>query len=90
MMMDWTNTQGSRRPDRRPDEVSPDTIRATNPSAANSKTSQTRRRKPRQLISLAVAVTTHCDGCIVRTHRCRSQSRSDKEEIAEGSRLPLP
>ena len=46
-------------------KLSPDTVRGYQTlSAANSKTGKL-DEKTRKLISLAVAVTTHCDGCIV-------------------------
>ena len=46
-------------------KLSPDTVRGYQMlSAAGSKTNHL-DEKTRQLISLAVAVTTHCDGCIV-------------------------
>jgi len=66
MMMDWNQYHkevGARIGDLM--KVSPDTVRGYQTlSAANSKTSKL-GEKTRQLISLAVAVTTHCDGCIV-------------------------
>src|SRR5437762_11982247 len=66
MMMDWNQYHkevGARIGDLM--KVSPDTVRGYQTlSAANSKISKL-GEKTRQLISLAVAVTTRCDGCIV-------------------------
>jgi len=63
MMMDWNQYHkevGARIGDLM--KLSPDTVRGYQTlSAANSKTSKL-GEKTRQLISLAVAVTTHCDG----------------------------
>jgi len=49
---------------------------------ANSTTSKL-GEKTRQLISLAVAVTTHCDGCIVFHTDAALKAGASKEEIAE-------
>ena len=63
--------------------VSPDTVRGYQTlSAANSKTSKL-GEKTRQLISLAVAVTTRCDGCIVVHTDAALKAGATKEEIAE-------
>jgi AhpD family alkylhydroperoxidase len=50
--------------------------------AANASTSKL-GEKTRQLISLAVAVTTHCDGCIVFHSDAALKAGASKEEIAE-------
>jgi AhpD family alkylhydroperoxidase len=64
-------------------KMSPDTVRGYQTlSAANSKTSKL-GEKTRQLISLAVAVTTHCDGCIVIHTDAALKAGATKEEIAE-------
>ena len=39
--------------------------------------------KTRELISLAVAVTTRCDGCIAIHTQAAKQAGASKEEIAE-------
>src|SRR5260370_16983940 len=51
-------------------------------SAAGSKTNHL-DEKTRQLISLAVAVTTHCDGCIVVHTDAALKAGAKKEEIPE-------
>jgi AhpD family alkylhydroperoxidase len=64
-------------------KLSPDTVRGYQTlSAANSKTGKL-DEKTRQLISLAVAVTTHCDGCIVVHTDAALMAGATKEEIAE-------
>jgi AhpD family alkylhydroperoxidase len=64
-------------------KLSPDTVRGYQTlSAANSKTGKL-DEKTRQLISLAVAVTTHCDGCIVVHSEAALKAGATKEEIAE-------
>jgi len=66
MVMDWNKYHqeiGARVGDLA--KLSPDTVKGYQTlSAANSKTTKL-GEKTRQLISLAVAVTTRCDGCIV-------------------------
>jgi AhpD family alkylhydroperoxidase len=62
---------------------SPDTLRGYQTlSAANSHTSKL-GEKTRQLISLAVAVTTRCDGCIVFHSEAALKAGATKEEISE-------
>src|SRR2546430_11557218 len=51
-------------------------------SPAGSKTNHL-DEKTRQLISLAVAVTTRCDGCIVVHTDAALKAGATKEEIAE-------
>jgi AhpD family alkylhydroperoxidase len=84
MMMDWNQYHkdvGARVGDLM--KLSPDTVRGYQTlSAANSKTS-TLGEKTRQLISLAVAVTTRCDGCIVVHTDAALKAGATKEEIAE-------
>lgn len=64
-------------------KLSPDTLRGYQTlSAANSKTGKL-DEKTRQLISLAVAVTTRCDGCIVFHTDAALKAGATKEEIAE-------
>jgi AhpD family alkylhydroperoxidase len=64
-------------------KLSPDTVRGYQTlSAANSKTGKL-DEKTRQLISLAVAVTTRCDGCIVVHTDAALKAGATKEEIAE-------
>ena len=51
-------------------------------SAANSATTKL-GEKTRQLISLAVAITTKCDGCIVHHTEAALKAGASREEIAE-------
>lgn len=63
--------------------LSPDTIRGYRTlSEANAKTGKL-DEKTRQLISLAVAVITHCDGCIVIHTDAALKAGATREEIAE-------
>jgi|SRR5882672_10823262 len=84
MMIDWNEYHkqvGARLGDVM--KVSPDTLRGYQTlSAANSKTTLL-GEKTRQLISLAVAVTTHCDGCIVVHTEAALKAGATKEEIGE-------
>ncbi len=84
MMMDWNEYHkqvGARIGDVM--KVSPDTVRGYQTlSAANSKTTLL-GEKTRQLISLAVAVTTRCDGCIVVHTEAALKAGATKEEIGE-------
>jgi AhpD family alkylhydroperoxidase len=84
MIMDWDQYHkeiGARVGDLM--KLSPDTVRGYQTlSAANSKTSVL-GEKTRQLISLAVAVTTRCDGCIVFHTDAALKAGATKEEIAE-------
>ncbi len=63
--------------------LSPDTVRGyATLGNAGQKTNHL-GEKTRQLISLAVAVTTHCDGCIVFHTDAAIKAGATKEEIAE-------
>ena len=64
-------------------KLSPDTLRGYQTlSAANSKATKL-GEKTRQLISLAVAVTTRCDGCIVFHTDAALKAGATREEISE-------
>jgi AhpD family alkylhydroperoxidase len=64
-------------------KLTSDTVRGYQTlSAANSKTGKL-DEKTRQLISLAVAVTTHCDGCILVHADAALKAGATKEELAE-------
>lgn len=64
-------------------KLSPDTVRGYQTlGAANLKTSKL-GEKTRQLISLACAVTTRCDGCIIVHTDAALKAGASKEEIAE-------
>jgi AhpD family alkylhydroperoxidase len=84
MMLDWNGYYGeliARIGDL--SKLSPDTVRGYQAlSGANSKTSKL-GEKTRQLISLAVAVTTRCDGCITVHSDAALKAGATKEEIAE-------
>jgi AhpD family alkylhydroperoxidase len=84
MVMDWNQYQkeiGGRIGDLA--KQSPDTLRGYQTlSAANSQNSKL-GEKTRQLISLAVAVTTRCDGCIVFHTDAALKVGATKEEISE-------
>jgi AhpD family alkylhydroperoxidase len=63
--------------------LSPDTVRGyMTLSAANSSTTKL-CQKVRQLISLAVAVTTRCDGCIVIHTEAALKAGASREEVSE-------
>ena len=84
MMMDWNEYQkqiGATLGELM--KLSPDTVRGYQTlSAANSKTGKL-DEKTRQLISLAVAVTTRCDGCITVHVGEALKHGATREEIAE-------
>ena len=64
-------------------KFSPDTVKGyMTLSGANAKTSHL-GEKTRQLISLAVAVTTRCDGCITVHSDAALQAGASREEISE-------
>src|ERR1700731_3630788 len=64
-------------------KLSPDTVRGYRTlSEANANTGKL-DEKTRQLISLAVAVTTRCDGCIVVHSDAALKAGATREEIAE-------
>lgn len=84
MMMDWNaylgellNTIGKL------GQLSPDTVRGYRTlSDAGQKTNHL-DEKTRQLIALAVAVTTRCDGCITVHTSAAMKAGASQEEIAE-------
>ena len=64
-------------------KLSPDTVRGYSTlSAAGSKTNHL-DVKTRELIALAVAVTTRCDGCITVHVDAALKQGASREEIAE-------
>jgi AhpD family alkylhydroperoxidase len=64
-------------------KLSPDTVKGyMTLSAANAQSSHL-GEKTRQLISLAVAVTTHCDGCITFHTDAALKAGASREEISE-------
>lgn len=64
-------------------KLTPDSLKGyqtlSNANSANSKLGE----KTRQLISLAVAVTTRCDGCITFHTEAALKAGATREEIAE-------
>jgi len=84
MMLDWNEYHkqiGSRLGELM--KLSPDTVRGYRTlGEANAKTSHL-DAKIRELISLAVAVTTHCDGCIVVHTDAALKAGATREEISE-------
>jgi AhpD family alkylhydroperoxidase len=84
MMLDWNGYQkeiGGKLGEL--SKLSPDTLKGyLTLSAANSHTSRL-GEKTRQLISLAVAVTTRCDGCIVFHTDAALKAGASREEISE-------
>jgi AhpD family alkylhydroperoxidase len=84
MMLDWNNYQkeiGGKLGEL--SKLSPDTLKGyLTLSGANAKTTLL-GEKTRQLISLAVAVTTRCDGCIVFHTDAALKAGASKEEITE-------
>ena len=84
MMLDWNEYHkeiGSRLGELM--KLSPDTVRGYRTlSDANAKAGHL-GAKTRELISLAVAVTTHCDGCIVVHTEQALKAGATREEIAE-------
>ena len=84
MMIDWNEYYkelGARIGDLA--KLSPETVHGYQTlSGANAKTSKL-GEKTRQLISLAVAVTTRCDGCIVFHSEAALKAGATKEEISE-------
>jgi AhpD family alkylhydroperoxidase len=84
MMLDW-NAYQSELSKTIPQfaKLSPDSLKGYQTlSGANSANSHL-GDKIRQLISLAVAVTTRCDGCIVFHTDAALKAGASKEEIAE-------
>ena len=64
-------------------QLSPDTLAGSQALAGAGKKTGRLDEKTRELISLAVAVTTRCDGCIAIHTQAAKQAGASKEEIAE-------
>ena len=83
-MLDWNEYQkeiGGRL--RELSKLSPDTLKGfLTLSGANAKTTLL-GEKTRQLISLAVAVTTRCDGCIVFRTDAALKAGASRQEVGE-------
>ncbi len=84
MLFDWNNYQAELTKSI-PEfaKLTPDSLKGYQTlSAANSKNSLL-GEKVRQLISLAVAVTTRCDGCITFHTDAALKAGATKQEVAE-------
>ncbi|HKR32261.1 MAG TPA: carboxymuconolactone decarboxylase family protein [Terriglobales bacterium] len=84
MMMDWNaylgellNTIGKL------GQLSPDTVRGYRTLSDAGQKANHLDEKTRQLIALAVGVTTRCDGCITVHTSAAMKAGASKEEIAE-------
>ena len=64
-------------------KLSPDTIRGYQALTAAGQKSNLLGPKIRELISLAVAVTVRCDGCIAVHAEAAARHGASREEIAE-------
>ncbi|MDI2145881.1 carboxymuconolactone decarboxylase family protein [Pseudomonas sp. ITA] len=64
-------------------KLSPDTLAGYQTLAAAGKKTDLLDPKTRELISLAVAVTTRCDGCIAVHSVAAIKAGATREEIAE-------
>ena len=90
MMLDW-NAYKSELLKTIPEfsKLTPDSVKGYQTlSAAHSKESHL-GEKTRQLISLAVAVTTRCDGCIVFHSEAALKAGASREEISEALGVAL-
>ena len=83
-MLDWNNYRAELM-ERTGDlaSASPDTVKGYQMLSSASQKTNALDAKTRELIAMAVAVTTRCDGCIsVHSKRARDQGATT-EEIAE-------
>ncbi|AGT10700.1 carboxymuconolactone decarboxylase family protein [Paracoccus aminophilus] len=64
-------------------QLSPDTLKGYGTASAAGKKTNHLDEKTRQLISLAVAVTTRCDGCISDHANEAAKAGATREELAE-------
>ncbi len=64
-------------------QLSPDTLAGYQALAGAGKKTGRLDEKTRELISLAVAVTTRCDGCLAIHTQAAKQAGASREEIAE-------
>ena len=64
-------------------QISPETVTGYQTLHAAGKKTNLLGAKVRELIALAVAVTTHCDGCITVHTSNAIKAGATKEEIAE-------
>lgn len=64
-------------------ELSPDTVQGYLTASGAGRKTQHLDEKTRQLIALAVAVTTRCDGCISVHSNEAMKAGATREEVAE-------
>lgn len=64
-------------------KLSPDTLAGYQTLSAAGKKTEHLDLRTRELISLAVAVTTHCDGCIAVHAQAAKKAGATREEVAE-------
>lgn len=84
MMMEWNNyLQQLLENIGKIAELSPDTVKGYQTLSAAGRGTNHLDEKTRQLISLACAVTTRCDGCITVHTGLAIKAGATKEEIAE-------
>lgn len=84
MMMDWNEYQKELLTTiGKIAQLSPDTVNGYRMLGEAGKTTSHLDAKTRELIALAVAVTTRCDGCITVHTGAAVKAGATKEEIAE-------
>ena len=84
MMMDWNEYQKELLTTiGKIAQLSPDTVRGYRTLGEAGQKTTHLGEKTRQLIALAVAVTTRCDGCITVHTDAAIKAGASKEEIAE-------
>jgi AhpD family alkylhydroperoxidase len=84
MMIDWNAYQGElSKTIPQFARLSPDSLKGYQTLSGANAANTLLGEKTRQLISLAVAVTTRCDGCIVFHTDAALKAGASKEEIAE-------
>jgi AhpD family alkylhydroperoxidase len=64
-------------------QLTPDTVEGYATASGAGKKTNHLDEKTRQLISIAVAVTTRCDGCIAVHTAAAAKAGATREEIAE-------
>ncbi|WP_452094341.1 carboxymuconolactone decarboxylase family protein [Dongia soli] len=64
-------------------KLSPDTVKGYQTLSGAGKKADLLGEKTRELISLAVAVTVRCDGCITVHTKAAADAGASREEIAE-------
>jgi AhpD family alkylhydroperoxidase len=62
---------------------SPDTVKAFGALAAAATTSKAIDTKTKELMALAIGITTHCDGCVAYHTKMAYRHGASREEIVE-------